>query len=367
MKNPQSRLVRFGPLTAILCSFPAVGCVVSHAPQHDVESDDALTQSACTEPGSPPKTFSKLYGGSSTDRFAAVQQARNGRIIMAGSTSSFGAGGYDDVWLVEADAKGRKVWDKTFGGSETDQANAVQQTSDGGYIVAGVTQSFGAGMGDGWLIKTDRKGNKIWDRTFGGTGPDEIRAVRQTRDGGYILAGYSESSGDHGGDAWLIKTDAAGNKVWEKTFGGANTSFYNQDSANAVQETSNGDYVLAGFTTVAFPSGTWSTDAWLIKTDRKGNKIWDRTFGGTGESHSDSANAVQQTRDGGYILAGRTNSYAVVEPDVWAPDDAWLIKTDADGNMLWNKASEEPATTVPMLSSRPRMVGMSLPEPLLPS
>ena len=258
--------------------------------------------------------YNKTFGGINSDEAYAVQHTSDGGYILAGRTMSFGAGEYD-AWLIKTDADGNKVWDKTFGGISDDEANAVQQTSDGVYILAGLTASFGDGSADVWLIKTDENGNKVWDKTFGGIGPDYAYAVKQTSDGGYILAGDTISFGAGGMDFWLIKTDTDGNKVWDKTFGGSS-----HDEGCAVQQTSDGGYILAGYTD-SFGAG--GGDAWLIKTDADGNKVWDKTFGGIS---GDVASAVQQTKDGGYILAGYTGSFGA------GVYDAWLIKTDAEGN-----------------------------------
>jgi len=183
------------------------------------------------------------------------------------------------------------------------------------YILAGNTQSYAKNY-DVWLIKTDTYGNKVWDKTFGGNSEDFANAVQQTSDGGYILAGYTKSYGAGFSDVWLVKTDADGNKVWDKTFGGSNS-----DIANSVQQTIDGGYIIAGFTQPDETTG--ATDILIIKTDADGNKIWDKTFGGNA---SDAIYAVQQASDGGYILAGYTESYGA------GGYDAWLIKTDADGN-----------------------------------
>ena len=206
----------------------------------------------------------------------------------------------------------------TFGGSAYDKGDSVQQTSDGGYIIAGMTASSGAGSQDGWLIKTDSSGNQSWAKTFGGTGWDKFRSVKQTSDGGYIATGYTDSSGAGGPDVWLVKTDASGNQSWAKTFGGA----FN-DEGFSVSTTSDGGYIIVGY------MNTSSRDVFLIKTDSSGNQSWAKTFGGTGD---DEGYSVQQTSDGGYIITGSTHSYITNSKDVT------LIKTDSSGNQSWVKA-----------------------------
>jgi len=263
--------------------------------------------------------WDKTFGGSEDDVANSVQQTADGGYILGGYTYSYGAAGdTHDAWLVKTDADGNIVWDKTFGGSGAEEANSVQQTADGGYILGGYTYSYGAGESDAWLVKTDADGNTVWDTTFGGSEQDGANSVQQTADGGYILGGHTRSYGVGDADAWLIKTDADGNIMWDKTFGGSD----NDDEVYSVQQTVDGGYILG----VTY--GAREVDAWLIKTDSDGNTVWDTTFGG---SEDDEANSVQQTVDGGYILGGHTRSYGE------GHYDAWLIKTDADGNTEWDK------------------------------
>jgi hypothetical protein len=181
---------------------------------------------------------------------------------VAGYTYFFGAASFD-IFLIKTDANGNVQWAKTYGGTSYDWDYSVQQTSDGGYIVAGWTWSFGAGYDDIFLIKTDTNGNIIWAKTYGGTGYEKAFSVQQTSDGGYIVAGSTSSFGVGGGDLFLIKTDANGNVIWAKTYGGTY-----DDLAYSVQQTSDGGYIVAGWTN-SFGAG--GVDIFLIKTDANGN------------------------------------------------------------------------------------------------
>ncbi|MEO0019638.1 MAG: PKD domain-containing protein [candidate division WOR-3 bacterium] len=256
--------------------------------------------------------WERTFGGENDDRGYSVQETKYGGYIIVGETYSYG--GWSNVYLIKTDANGNQQWQKTFGGSYWDEGCSVQQTSDGGYIIAGRTRSYGAGYYDVYLIKTDANGNQQWQKTFGGLYWDEGCSVQQTSDGGYIIAGGTEY------DVYLIKTDANGNLLWERTFGGEN-----DDWGCSVQQTSDGGYIIAGFT-MSFGAGDW--DVYLIKTDGNGNLLWERTFGG---ENDDRGYSVQQTSDEGYIIAGYTWSFGAGRADVY------LIKTDDNGNPLWQK------------------------------
>jgi hypothetical protein len=263
--------------------------------------------------------FAKTYGGTGNDRASYVLQTSDGGYIVVGDTGSLGADSVD-IFLVKTDANGNIIWAKTYGGIVDEYAHSVLQTSDGGYIVAGETHSFGAGWHDVLLIKTDANGNVIWAKTYGGTSWDVARSVQQTSDGGYIVAGYTDSFGAGGPDFFLIKIDANGNISWAKTYGGTYS-----DWARSVQQTSDGGYIVAGYT-LSFGAGY--EDIFLIKTDANGNVQWAKTYGGTS---GDLAYSVHQTSDGGYIVAGTTGSFGAGGSDIF------LIKTDANGNIIWAK------------------------------
>jgi len=267
----------------------------------------------------PEAVWNKTFGGSGDDWGVSVQQTSDGGYVIAGRTFSYGAGA-SDAWLLKTNSLGNMAWNQTFGGSGNDTANSVQQTSDGGYIITGQTDSYGAGGWDIWLLKTNSSGNMAWNQTFGGSGNDYGYSVQQTADGGYVIAGITNSCGAGGYDVWLIKIDPSGNETWNRTFGGSD-----YDSCNSVQQTSDGGYIIAGYTD-SFGAGGW--DVWLIKIDPSGNEAWNQTFGGSGE---DWALSVQQTSDGGYIIAGTT---VFSGAGGW---DIWLIKADSSGSEIWNQ------------------------------
>jgi len=275
----------------------------------------------------------------------------------------------NDYWIVKTDSLGNKEWDKRFGGNYEDELYSIQQTVDGGYILGGWSNSdssgdktqpsWGAfGSMDYWIVKIDSLGNKLWDKRFGGTGYEEFRLLQQTTDGGYILGGFSNSG--IGGDKtqpnwdttlnstfdyWIVKIDSLGNKKWDKRFGGTSDDLF-----SSLEQTTDKGYILGGWSTSGINGDktqpNWDTsmifptyDYWIVKTDSLGNKEWDKRFGGT---DADWLKSLQQTADGGYILGGW--SYSGLNGDKthvnWGGNsdiDFWIIKTDSAGNKQWDK------------------------------
>ena len=264
-------------------------------------------------------TFQKTFGGSQEDHGYSVQQTTDNGFVIAGTTKSFGAGNFD-YYVIKTNANGDTLWTKTYGGLNTDYGYSIQQTSDGGYIIVGYSNTFG-GL-KGYLIKTNSVGGVLWSKTYSGWS-DETITVKQTIDGGYIIAGSTDNLGVGDQDMYVIKTDASGNIVWSKTYGGQDF-----DYANSVQQTSDGGYIIVGKTN-SFSFSASYHDFYLVKTDANGNLLWSKVYGG---ADSEIGYGVQQTSDGGYILAGATDSFGS-----GIQDNSCLIKTDSVGNLVWTK------------------------------
>ncbi len=303
----------------------------------------------------PSIQWQKTLGGSSWDFANSIRQTTDKGYIVAGYTSSndedvTGNHGNEDYWIVKLDAAGNKVWQKTLGGSGNDEAHSIQQTTEGGYIVAGFTESNDGdvtgnhGNTDYWIVKLDADGNIIWQKTFGGYSYDEAHSIQQTSDGGYIVAGYTFSingnvTGNHGGsDYWIVKLNANGKIIWQKTLGGSS-----YDYANSIQQTKDGGYVVAGRTSSNDGDVTGhhpaiivydAFDEWIVKLDADGNKIWQKILGGYSY---DEAHSIQQTRDGGYIVAGITNSNNGDVTGNHGNADYWIVKLNARGKIIWQK------------------------------
>ncbi|MBA7537874.1 hypothetical protein ES705_30145 [subsurface metagenome] len=210
--------------------------------------------------------WDRTYGGSACDEARSLIQTTDGGYAVAGYSSSKGAGGCD-FWVIKLDHQGNMVWDKTFGGRNNDGAGFLSliQTTDGGYAVAGDTFSKGAGNVDFWVIKLDHQGNMVWDKTFGGRSFDWVRSLIQTTDGGYAVAGYTYSKGAGGADFWVIKLDHQGNMIWDRTYGGSDN-----DWAYSLFQTTDGGYAVAGYTD---SKGAGEKDFWVIKLDAQDKSL----------------------------------------------------------------------------------------------
>lgn len=256
--------------------------------------------------------WTRTYGGSTMSGGASIQQTTDGGYVIAGYVYPNGAE-YPDFWLLKTNGEGDTLWTRTYGGSGDDDVYFIQQTTDSGYVMAGNTNSFGAGNQDVYIVKTDARGDTLWTRTYGGPADDWARSAKQTMDGGYIIAGGTSSFGAGSMDSYVVKTNSQGDTLWTRTYGGSG-----DDMAYSIQQTADGGYVIAGYTT-SFGAG--SMDFYVLRTNSLGGTLWTRTYGG---SSSDVASSIQQTTDGGYVIAGETLSFGA------GGDDIYVVKTGPD-------------------------------------
>jgi hypothetical protein len=264
--------------------------------------------------------WTKTIGGKEFEDGYALIQTADGGYAIAGQTNSFGAGGYD-VYLVKLDANGNLQWTKTIGGKKDDVGlMALIQTSDGGYAIAGATNSFGARNGDVYVVKLDANGNLQWTKTIGGKKEDLGLSLIQTSDGGYAIAGGTRSFGAGNEDVYVVKLDAHGKLQWTKTIGGPK-----RDWGNSLIQTADGGYAIAGST---FSFGAGQLDIYVVKLDANGNLQWTKTIGG---KDWDAGISLIQTSDGGYAIVGHTKSFGA------GGEDVYLVKLDADGKLQWTK------------------------------
>ena len=254
----------------------------------------------------------KTFDLNDYDAGYSVQQTTDGGYIVVGSTHP--PSGNSNVWIIKTDNKGDMVWDKKYEGG---YGHSIKQTSDGGYIIEG--ERYSSGNSDSWLIKIDEDGNILWDKTFDYTDVDLSSDVEQTNDGGYIISGFKGQPGDT--DAWLLKTDESGELEWYSTYGGSG-----DDGAYSVVQTLDGGYVVSGY--ISPFEDTNELAVWLFKTNSDGEMLWEKTFSG---GYNDGGFSVQLTDDGGYIITGVTASSKLLIYDVL------LIKTDDEGELLWKK------------------------------
>ena len=255
-------------------------------------------------------TWAKSYGGTGQDSASSIQQTSDGGFIVAGQSSSF-SGGSNDFWVLKLKGDGTVQWQKTYSDTYTDILESIQQTSDGGYIVAGYVDTCGEWCFAFWILKLDSDGTIQWQREYDNapTYADSARSIRQASDGGYIVAGET------GSDVWVIKLDNIGSVQWEKIY-----SVYDVSGANSVRQTSDGGYIVAGYAESSADSYFW-----VLKLGSNGAVQWQKTYS---NAAADIARSIRQTSDGGYIVAGMAGTSST---------SAWVLKLDADGSIQWEK------------------------------
>lgn len=301
----------------------------------------------------PGIQWQKSFGGTYDDYANSIQQTFDGGYIIAGFSSSFdgditgnhGNNGYNDFWIIKLDSVGIIQWQKSLGGTAGDGAFSIQQTTDGGYVVAGFSNSVDGdvtvnhGSVDSWVVKLDSMGVIQWQRSIGGTNDDLSISIQQATDGGYAFAGRSDSNdgdvtGNHGlDDYWIVKLDSVGIIQWQRSIGGTQT-----DQAQDIDKTIDGGFVVAGYSSsingdLTGNHGGW--DYWVVKLDSSGTIEWQKAFGGTS---LDLAYSIQQTSDKGYIVAGTSNSNDSDVTGNHGDGDYWIVKLDSVGTMQWQKS-----------------------------
>lgn len=282
----------------------------------------------------PAEQWNRSFGGNSDDSAWCIQQTSDGGYIVAGTTASYGKGaeGYPDAWLIKVDKSGNMQWNKTYGGTYFDEGYFTRQTSDSGYVLSGYT--FPSGYGEPWLVKTDNNGNKIWDKVSDNITHEDYLQHRaeRTSDGGYIIGdvvvyeiGSYQDLVLTETDIRLTKYDISGNQQWNNTFGKNHSLETLSSNLDHVKQTPDNGYVIASTTK---SNDLNSYDIWILKTDEYGQEQWNKTFGGLMD---DSATSISLTLDNGYVLAGMYNDSWAFETD----DNAFILKTDSEGNQEW--------------------------------
>lgn len=294
--------------------------------------------------------WKKTFGGSSAEYGRSVKQTSDGGYIIGGQTFSndgdvSGNHGDRDFWILKLDHLGSIQWQKTLGGTNNDELRSIQPTADGGYIAVGGTFSINGnvtgnhGESDLWVVKLSSTGDLSWQKTFGGSATDYGTSIQQNTNGDYYISGYTNSndgdvSGNHGNfDFWVLKLNSSGILQWQKTLGGSAVDF-----GWAISQTTDGGCVVTGETRsndgdVTGLHGS-SSDFWVVKLDSAGAMQWQKTLGG---SSTDVANTIQQTNDGGYVVAGQTQSSNGDVTQNNGASDFWVVKLNAMGNLSWQK------------------------------
>jgi hypothetical protein len=303
-----------------------------------------------TLPAQPTIEWQRSLGGNSVEDATSVQQTNDGGYIAVGLARSSngdvsGVHGETDFWVVKLNHAGQIQWQRALGGTSYDVAYAVRQTQDGGYIVAGKTLSNDGDVSgnhgdyDFWVIKLNNNGTLEWQKTLGGTGEDVAKSVQQTLDGGYVLAGWSYSNdgdavGNTGFHFWVVKLNNFGILEWQNSFGGSSG-----EMAHSIVQTSDGGYILTGetYSNDGDVSGSHGdSEFWVVKLTNLGEIVWQKTLGGC---CIEQAFSIVQTNDGGYIVAGTTGSHNSGQVSGgYGFFDCWVVKLNSFGIIQWQKA-----------------------------
>ncbi|MFH2111222.1 MAG: CARDB domain-containing protein [Candidatus Bathyarchaeota archaeon] len=259
--------------------------------------------------------WSQVYGDVKDDDAYDVVQTSDGGYLVAGGTKSYGAG-LTDLWVMRTDGQGELLWEKILGGAKDDVAYSITSLAGGDYLLAGSTASYGSGSSDVWVLKINDEGEVLWNITLGGPKNDIGREIITTADDGFIIVGDTSSYGAGWSDVWLIKMNADGSVSWNQTYGGSAN-----DSGRSVKETSEG-YVIAG-NSDSFGSNL--VEGYIVKADAEGNLVWEKTFGGSSDDYAES---VELLADEGYLVTGYTTSTGTGESDVW------LFSLSGDGDLV---------------------------------
>jgi hypothetical protein len=290
----------------------------------------------------PQIAWQNNYGSIKDDYAYDIKQTNDGGFIFTGYVlSRFGdvseSHGQQEFWVVKTDSDGVIEWERTFGGSSYERAYSIQQTSDNGYIVAGVTASVDGditeyfGYEDIWVLKLDSTGNLEWQKSYGDDDNELIWEILQTTDGGYVMAGNSWINNSHS-DFIVKKIDPNGNLEWQNIFGYDNNG--SEDKAHSIKQTSDGGYIVAGYT-IVLENQLNTSDYWIVKLNSLGVIEWDSRLGGT---NVDDAWNVQQTTDGGYIITGYSYSNDGDVTGNHGMEDIWVVKLNTTGSIQWQKS-----------------------------
>ncbi len=274
----------------------------------------------------PATLWTRTFGGPGSSKAFDVQLTSDGGYILAGYTDEFGAGLFD-MYVIKIDSLGDTLWTRTYGGREFENAQAIQETTDDGFIIVGQTNSYGVGLDDFFLVKIDSGGDTLWTRVFGTSYDDRAYAVQQTIDGGYIIAGSTRTSTSSNSDILVLKTDSLGNYIWSSIYGG-NAS----ENVNSVFQISNDEFIIGGNT---YSYGLGYSEFYLLMIDSYGDTLWTRTYG---TEYYEEAFSTQPTLDGGYIMVGNFEYPEEVR-------GIYIVKTNSFGDTMWTRIIEDSIST----------------------